>query len=68
MKRLFALCLVLWVGAAAVAAPRSFHPTVAPEPPTDCQAYVAYDRDMTLPGYLLPTAAGPATCIPFTTV
>ena len=68
MKRLLALGLVLWVGAAAVAAPRSFHSTIAPVPPTDCQAHVAYDRDMTLPGYLLPTAAGPTTCIPFTTV
>ncbi len=35
-------------------------------PPPDCTAYVAYDRDMKLPGYLLPTKAGPKTCIPFT--
>ena len=35
--------------------------------PTDCTAHVAYDRDLTLPGYLLPTSAGPKTCIPFTT-
>src|ERR1700761_625693 len=39
----------------------------AAEPAPDCQAHVAYDRDLTLPGYLLPTAAGPKTCIPFTT-
>jgi len=45
-----------------------FHPTRAPVPPTDCQAHAAYDRDLTLPGYLLPTSAGPRTCIPFTTV
>jgi hypothetical protein len=45
-----------------------FHSTRAPVPATDCQAHVAYDRDLTLPGYLLPTAAGPGTCIPFTTV
>jgi hypothetical protein len=45
-----------------------FHSSRAPVPPPDCQAHVAYDRDLTLPGYLLPTEAGPATCIPFTTV
>jgi hypothetical protein len=37
-------------------------------PAPDCHAYVAYDRDMVLPGYILPTKAGPRTCIPFTTV
>src|SRR5271169_1613732 len=46
----------------------SFHSSRAPVPATDCQAHVAYDRDLTLPGYLLPTLAGPRTCIPFTTV
>jgi hypothetical protein len=46
----------------------SFHSSRAPVPPTDCEAHVAYDRDLTLPGYLLPTLAGPRTCIPFTTV
>ena len=46
----------------------SFHSTRAPVPATECQAHVAYDRDLTLPGYLLPTSAGPRTCIPFTTV
>lgn len=56
------------VGLAAADAPRDFQPTIAPVPPPDCQAYVAYDRDMTLPGYLLPTSAGASTCIPFTSV
>jgi len=37
-------------------------------PPPECRAYVAYDRDMVLPGYILPTSAGPRTCIPFTSV
>jgi pimeloyl-ACP methyl ester carboxylesterase len=37
-------------------------------PPTECEAHVAYDRDMTLPGYILPTSSGAKTCIPFTTV
>ncbi len=36
-------------------------------PATDCTAHVGYDRDLTMPGYLLPTSAGPRTCIPFTT-
>jgi hypothetical protein len=55
---------------AAVGADRAagFHSSRAPVPPFDCHAHVAYDRDLTLPGYLLPTSAGPATCIPFTTV
>jgi hypothetical protein len=71
MKRLAAFGVVLLVGGLigpAAAASPSFHPTIAPVPPPDCEAHVAYDRDMTLPGYLLPTGAGPATCIPFTTV
>jgi hypothetical protein len=46
----------------------AFHSTRAPAPATECEAHVGYDRDLTLPGYVLPTSAGPATCIPFTTV
>jgi len=42
-------------------------PQLAPEAPPDCHARVGYDRDMVLPGYILPTSAGPRTCIPFTT-
>jgi hypothetical protein len=75
MKRHFAatvlglLRVVAGLSAAVAAEPSTgFHPTRAPVPPTDCQAHVAYDRDLTLPGYLLPTSAGPRTCIPFTTV
>jgi hypothetical protein len=41
-----------------------FDDPMFPEP--ECEARVAYDRDMVLPGYILPTAAGPRTCIPFT--
>src|SRR6202041_125964 len=37
-----------------------------PVPAPECKAPVGYDRDAVLPGYLLPTSAGPATCIPFT--
>lgn len=35
-------------------------------PPFECEARVGYDRDLVLPGYLLPTSAGARTCIPFT--
>src|SRR5258708_8725790 len=37
-------------------------PVAAP----DCKARVGSDRNDGLPGYLLPTSSGPATCIPFT--
>jgi pimeloyl-ACP methyl ester carboxylesterase len=46
--------------------PRSSSRPPAPSP--ECEAYVAYDRDRTMPGYLLPTSAGAKTCIPFSTV
>jgi hypothetical protein len=55
---------------AALAADKGKAPTAAstsiPIPPPECEARVGYDRDMVLPGYLLPTSAGPRTCIPFT--
>jgi hypothetical protein len=47
--------------------PGGINPERAAVPPTECQAHVGYDRDLTLPGYLLPTSAGARTCIPFTT-
>jgi pimeloyl-ACP methyl ester carboxylesterase len=40
----------------------------AAEPPADCEARVGYDRDRVMSGYILPTAAGARTCIPFSTV
>jgi len=45
----------------------SNEPKLPPEPAPDCQTRVGYDRDMVLPGYILPTSAGARTCIPFTT-
>lgn len=39
-----------------------------PEPAAECEARVGYDRDREMTGYILPTAAGPRTCIPFSTV
>lgn len=35
-------------------------------PPAECHAHVGFDRDLTLPGYYVPTKLGPATCVPFT--
>ena len=35
-------------------------------PPPDCQTHAGFDRDLTLPGYLLPTKLASATCIPVT--
>lgn len=49
-------------------APLTSRAARAPVPPFECQAYVAYDLDQKLPGYVLPTAAGARTCIPFTSV
>jgi len=37
-------------------------------PSPECETYVAYDRDMVLPGYLIPSKAGAKVCVPFTTV
>src|SRR3546814_3990697 len=41
-------------------------PTRAPVPPFECKAYVAYDRDMELPGYWIAKSAGDRTCVTFT--
>src|ERR1700722_5213832 len=71
MERCFVvtlLGLLTVISGVGVTRAADFRSSRAPVPPTDCHAHVAYDRDLTLPGYLLPTAAGPKTCIPFTTV
>lgn len=73
MKRLMT-CMIaaLAIGVAGTAAGGEKHRQPARKsamfPPPDCTAYVGYDRDMKLPGYILPTKAGPRTCIPFTSV
>src|SRR3546814_16305412 len=36
--------------------------TMPPVPPFECEAMVHFDREMVLPGYILPTSAGPRTC------
>src|SRR3546814_19038490 len=40
--------------------------TMPPVPPFECEAMVHFDREMVLPGYILPTSDGPRTCVPFT--
>lgn len=35
-------------------------------PASECLAWVGYDRNTFLPGYILPTSFGPETCVPFT--
>jgi pimeloyl-ACP methyl ester carboxylesterase len=57
-------CCAAWLSVPAHAE-RSAH---ARFPAPDCEAYVAYDRDMTLPGYRLRRADGGEVCVPFTTV
>src|ERR1700730_5520064 len=42
------------------------NPSGVTAPPSECQAHVGFDRDLTLPGYYLPTKLGAATCVPFT--
>jgi len=42
------------------------HPSHPALEAPDCTARVGYDRDMTMPGYLLPSPHG-TTCIPFST-
>src|SRR5258706_13406948 len=52
----------------AFAALTAMADTPPPAPPAECEARVGYDRDRVMSGYILPTAAGPRTCIPFSTV
>ena len=34
-------------------------------PPAECSGHVGYDRDLDLPGYLIPTRGGALVCVPF---
>jgi hypothetical protein len=61
------LSLPLTFSAGAQTSGNSERPHPPPVPPPDCHVRVGYDRDMVLPGYILPTSTGPRTCIPFTT-
>jgi hypothetical protein len=64
MGRWFVMVLMMCGSAMA----EEFRSARAPVPPFECEARVGYDRDLMMPGYLLPTAAGAKTCIPFTSV
>src|SRR3546814_19234184 len=61
-------CLSILLGATMLpgAASSQEAATMPPIPPFECEAMVHYDREMKLPGYILPASAGPRTCIPFT--
>lgn len=50
----------------SVAPQAQANPSGVTTPPSECQAHVGFDRDLTLPGYYVPTKLGPATCVPFT--
>ncbi|MGV2495281.1 hypothetical protein [Pelagerythrobacter aerophilus] len=63
-----AFCLFAAAGSIAAPFPVFAADKPIPEPPAECTARVGYDRDATMPGYILPTKAGPRTCIPFSTV
>src|SRR3546814_7852901 len=58
-------CLSILLGATMLpgAASSQEAATMPPIPPFECEAMVHYDREMKLPGYILPTSAGPRTCI-----
>lgn len=57
-----------WSVALFLAAPLRIAVAGQDAPAPDCEARVGYDRDRMMPGFLLPTAAGEKTCIPFSTV
>jgi hypothetical protein len=67
-KAVLSLLVLVQPALATAGQSDTFHPTIAPVPAPDCEARVGYDRDLVLPGYLLPTKAGAWTCIPFTSV
>jgi hypothetical protein len=60
----YLLAAVSWIGVGQAGTAAAS--VDAARPPPECQAHTGFDRDLTLPGYLLPTKLGPATCIPFT--
>ncbi len=57
--------VLLGGGTGAWAGPSQSSPS--PVPPPDCETRVGFDLNTVEKGYLLPTAAGEKTCIPFTT-
>jgi hypothetical protein len=57
----FGTILIAVVGYAGAAPATGFR-----TPPAECHAHVGYDRDLDLPGYLIPTKQGAPVCVPFT--
>lgn len=67
-SRLLLLACAMLMPASSSGAGAEAERGVVPAPPAECEAKVGYDRDAILPGYLIPTSAGPRTCIPFSSV
>jgi len=65
-RAFYLLAAVSWISGQTGAAVAGVPGGGAAMPPPECQAHAGFDRDLTLPGYLLPTKLGPTTCIPFT--
>jgi pimeloyl-ACP methyl ester carboxylesterase len=65
-RRVVALVTCLLLASGSTHAAESSRADIIPIPAFECEARVHYDRETTLPGYLLPTSSGPETCIPFT--
>src|SRR5579864_4201446 len=62
----YLLAAIAWIACQAGAVAAGVSSVDGARLPPECQAHAGFDRDLTLPGYLLPTNLGPATCIPFT--
>ncbi|MDB6161697.1 MAG: hypothetical protein JWO04_5403 [Gammaproteobacteria bacterium] len=65
-RAVYLLTAISWVAGQTGAAAAGAASVAAAGPAPECQAHAGFDRDLTLPGYLLPTKLGPTTCIPFT--
>jgi len=66
ITKLRVACVLAAIAASGARAGGAAAAIVVTTPPPDCQAHAGYDRDLTLPGYLLPTRLASATCIPVT--
>ena len=66
ITKLRVACVLAAIAASGARAGGAAAAIVVTTPPPDCQAHAGYDRDLTLPGYLLPTKLASATCIPVT--
>jgi hypothetical protein len=65
ITKLCAVPLLFAVALSGIPQARATTPGVI-DPSAECHAHVGFDRDLTLPGYYIPTKLGPATCVPFT--